>query len=322
MTSSILVTGIGGNVGYGILRNIRHSYPAIAITGTNTQRISAGNHLCDHAYEVPFATDKNYIPAIKDICSKHSIELIIPSTDYETYILGLHANELPTVAASPADTAKIFLDKYLSYTTLAGLNIPFATSVLPSEYSGGFGECIVKPREGRGSRGLYFNPPDPKQFSDEYIVQPLLKGKEITTAFYVTKSNELHGLITMERALSAGATNICEIITEHDAALKRYILDLISKVTIRGACNLQSIVTADGFMPFEVNCRISGTNSVRSQFGFRDVNYTIDEYLYNLQPEPVVITKGTAIRILHDIIYPGISRNEVNNNADNFYIYE
>lgn len=318
----VLVTGIGGNVGYGIIRNIRACYPDIEIVGTNTARISAGNHLCDEVYEAPFATDPAYIPFVKQICDKHNIKLIIPSTDYETYILAANADGLPTVAVSPANTTKIFLDKYLSFTTFRDLGLNFAESILPSEYKGQYTKCIVKPREGRGSRGLHFNPPNPEAFSDEYIVQPMLTGKEITTAFYVTKENELHGLITMDRELSSGATNICEVVTEYDEAVRIYLLDLIQKVKIRGACNLQSMVNESGFTPFEVNCRISGTNSIRSQFGFKDVNYTIDEYLYGNMPETPVITKGTAIRILHDIIYPGITRNEVNNNKDNFYIYE
>lgn len=320
--SRILVTGIGGNVGYGIIRNIRCSYPNIEIIGINTARISAGNHMCDEVYEAPFSTNPAYIPFVKDICNKHDIALIIPSTDYETYVLAANAGELPPVAVSPAETTKIFLDKYLSYTTFRDLGLNFAESVLPSDYVGQYAECIVKPREGRGSRGLHFNPPKPLDFSDDYIVQPLLQGKEITTAFYVTKNNELHGLITLDRELSSGATNICEVVTDYDDEIKKYLLDLIQKVTIRGACNLQCMVNENGFTPFEVNCRISGTNSIRSQFGFKDVSYTIDEYLYNKTPETPIITKGTAIRILHDIIYPGIARNEVNNNKDKFYIYE
>src|SRR5437879_2574520 len=102
--NSVLVTGIGGNVGYGILKNIKSSYGAdIQLIGTNTVRASPGNHLCAEVYEVPFSLDKKYIPVIKDICLKHNIDLIIPSTDYESYILAANRDELPTVAGSPAE---------------------------------------------------------------------------------------------------------------------------------------------------------------------------------------------------------------------------
>lgn len=320
--SNVLVTGIGGNVGYGILRNIKNSFDDIVLTGTNTTPISAGNHLCNAVYTVPFATDSNYIPAMKRICDAEHIELIIPSTDYESYILAKNASELPCVAVSPPDTTRIFLDKYLSFTTFQSMGLAFAQSVLPADFRQDFDSYIIKPREGRGSRNLFYNPADPEKFSDEYIIQPLLTGKEITTAFYVTKQNELHGMITFERELASGATQTCEVIMDHDEELKQYILKLIGKLPIRGACNIQCIVTEQGIIPFEVNCRISGTNSIRSQFGFEDVRYTVEEYLYNKTPTPPAISKGCAIRILHDIIYPGIRLNEVKNNSDNFYINE
>jgi len=318
----ILITGIGGNVGYGILRNCRTYFPNIKIIGTNTKRISAGNHLCNEVYEVPFSLDPDYIQTIKKICDINNISLIIPSTDYESWILTSNSQNLPPIAASPANTCKIFLDKYLTYSTLNEHGILFAESILPSNYKNEFQQFIVKPREGRGSRGLYINPQFPKQFSDENIIQPLLSGKEITTAFYITKNNNIHGLITLERQLADGATNICEVVTTYDEKIFEYISFLIQKINIKGSCNIQSIVNEKGFIPFEINCRISGTNSIRSQFGFKDVAYTINEYLYNMPLEEVKILKGTAIRILHDIIYPNITMDKVNNNLDNFYIYE
>ena len=321
--NNILVTGIGGNVGYGILRNIRHSFSDIRLIGTNTSYLSAGNHFCDEVYEVPFSTDNTYMPVMIELCAKHNIDLIIPSTDYETYILAVHADKLPPIAVSPSGTTKIFLDKYLSYQALSSFGLAFAESILPSAYDNRFEKYILKPREGRGSRNLFYNPSNPERFSDDYIVQPMLEGIEITTAFYVTMQNELHGLITLERQLASGATNICEVNQAHDKELEQYIRTLISKIEIRGACNLQSIVTADGtIVPFEVNCRISGTNSIRSQFGFKDVSYTVDEYLYNKQPEKPVITTGSAVRMLSDIIYHGTSLKDITNNADKFYIYE
>lgn len=320
MMDSVLVTGIGGNVGYGILKNIRSAYPDIRLIGTNTTRVSAGNHLCDEVYEVPFSTHGQYIPAVIDICKENNIGLIVPSTDYESYILSVNRHLLPTVASSSPEACKTFLDKYESYLVLKQHGLLFAESILPEHYDGRFEKYIVKPREGRGSRNIFINPLDPRGFSNEYIIQPLLEGKEITTAFYVTRQNELLGLITMERTLSGGTTMMCEVNTVYDAMLEDYIKRLISVVDIKGACNIQCIIAGDEIVPFEVNCRVSGTNSIRSQFGFRDVQYIVDEYLYNKPLEKPVITSGSALRILYDIIYPGRKAEEINNNSDQFYI--
>src|SRR5690606_7305992 len=130
------------------------------------------------------------------------VDLIIPSTDFESCKLAEYRNELRcAVAASPYETTRIYLDKYKSYQHHNKNDIPFAWSCLPSEYHGQFESVIVKHRQGRGSRDLYFNPKDISSFSDEFVVQELLTGKEITTAFYITKSNCLHGFITLEREL-------------------------------------------------------------------------------------------------------------------------
>ncbi len=318
---TVLVTGIGGNVGYGILMNIRQNHPAVRIIGTNTDRVSAGNHLCDEVIEVPFALNNEYLPVIRKIYREQQVDLVIPSTDYEAYVLAPEKGEMNIAVSSP-EAASTFLDKYLTYQKLQASGLAFAESILPSDYKNQFSEYIVKPRDGRGSRGLLFNPPDVSGLADTNIVQPLLKGVEITTAAYITRQNTCHGLITMKRQLDHGATYKCQVVTEYDDMMAEYIQKLIGVISISGSFNIQSIVTDGVIVPFEINCRISGTNSIRTHFGFKDVEYTLSEYLFNESPAPVTITTGSAVRILYDIIYPGIPLNRINNNRDDFFGHE
>ena len=303
----ILVTGIGGNVGQGILRNIISLNLDIELFGSNTIEFSAGNHFCKKVFLVPFAFSETYISIIKKIVEENKIDLIIPSTDYEVFYLGKNKSLIPCeIAVSEANTSNIYLDKYKSFLHHKQHNLPFANSYLPSEYKGPFKEIIAKPREGRGSRGLFINPSDITNFSDdEYVIQEFHTGKEITTAFYVTKEGKLHGLITMDRSLENGTTIECEVIKMYDDEFEKIILKMIEHSEFRGGINLQSIVTSVGLIvPFEINCRISGTNSIRSNFGFKDVKYTLQEYLYNEKPDIPKIIGGKAIRVLMDIIYP------------------
>ena len=323
-TKKVLVTGIGGNVGQGILRNIRKSGFNINIIGTNTIAFSAGNYLCDTTYKVPFAELPDYIPTIQKIVAEEKIDLIIPSTDFEVYELALHADELGSkVAASQTKTASIYLDKYLSFLHHQKNAISFAASHLPSAYKGEFKKCIAKPRKGRGSRGLLFNPSNWSGLTDEeYMIQELHEGEEITTAFYVNKQNKLHGSITLSRSLDGGgATNQCMVYNEHQETIDVILKKMISCANFQGSANLQSIVTKEGnIYPFEVNCRISGTNSIRSNFGFEDVKYTLEEYLYNQAPSQPKIKPGVAVRIIMDIIYPDSASYEqcINNKAGSF----
>lgn len=317
----VLVTGIGGVVGQGILRNIRSMKRDIELIGTNVTRVSAGNYLCDRVYEVPYAYDDDYVRAIRGVVEAENIQLIIPSTDYESYYLAAGFNQLQcVVAASPAHITRMCLDKYRNSQAFAQLGIPFASSVLPSDYKGAFPSYVVKPREGRGSRNIHVNPPDLSGFDDSYVIQEYLSGPELTTTAYVTRNRELHGMITFVRELEAGNTARCEVVFDYDSQLLHLVNEVLKNFNFTGSFNIQSRVTERGIVPFEINCRISGTNSVRSQFGFNDVAFTIQEYLYGEQPEIARVTKGAALRVILDIVYPGSKLSDINNVNDRFYI--
>jgi carbamoyl-phosphate synthase large subunit len=321
---TVLVTGIGGNVGQGVLRNIRDLNWDICIIGSDIASFTAGNYLCDSTYKVPYSYEQNYITEIIAIVDKHNVDVILPTTDYEVYFLSLHQDKIKArVVASEATLAQKYLDKYETYLHHFSLDIPFAKTWLPSQFDSQVKDIIVKPREGRGSRGIEINPKFPTHFSDDYLIQPLHKGKEITTAFYVKKDCTLHGLFTMERELTNGATSKSKTCKDYDEELEKIILKMIQFPGLRGSINLQSIVEEDGtIVPFEVNCRISGTNSIRHNLGFQDVKYSLQEYLLNQEPDEIHAIDGIAVRLLYDVIYPNATQeNDLNNNSSNFKIY-
>ena len=318
----VLVTGIGGMVGQGVLRNLKNSGKSLHIIGVNILEVSAGNHLCDRVVKVPYAYDPNYIERMLEICKNEKVELIIPTTDYEGFILSKNASKFPCeIAVSGESAVDIFLDKYKTYVEFHKNDIPFAASYLPSNYQGEFTKNIVKPRDGRGSRDIHLNPKNPRSFDDSFVIQDLLEGDEITTSFYVDRNRKNIGSITFKRSLSQGATSVAEVVFEYDQELEKIIEKMIKAFDIKGSCNIQSKVTDKGIIPFEINCRISGTNSIRSQFGFDDVVFTLNDFLLKEEIKDVKVLPGSAIRCTVDVIYPGKKVSEINNNQDNFYIY-
>ena len=176
---------------------------------------------------------------------------------------------------------------------------------MPSQYNGEHSEIILKPRKGRGSRGIEINPTSLSHVSDEeYVVQELCQGVEITTAFYVDSNKNLHGFITFERSLENGTTTHCKVVDAYNDKLRIILSKLVEVSDFKGSANLQSIVTNENIItPFEINCRVSGTNSIRSNFGFKDVQYLLEEYLYTIKPSSPKIKNGVATRILMDVIY-------------------
>jgi carbamoyl-phosphate synthase large subunit len=321
---TVLVTGIGGNVGQGILRNIISLNRSIKIVGTGVEDFSGGNHLCSKYYKLPYSYFENYIDEILKVVNKENIDLIIPSTDYEAYFLSRNKKLFKCeIAVSGASACEIYLDKYFTFQNHHACNIPFAKCFLPSVYNNEFKNCIAKPRKGRGSRGLILNPTEvTKLDDDEYLIQELFEGDEITTGFYVTKTKKILGQITLVRTLVSGATNNCYVEKKYDAKLLPILEKMVASTDIFGSINLQSIVDEnDDIHPFEVNCRISGTNSIRSQFGFADVKYTLQEYLLNEVPQKPQIIEGSATRILMDVIYPQQSMPNLSDSSSDFYMF-
>ncbi|MEM7186431.1 MAG: ATP-grasp domain-containing protein [Bacteroidota bacterium] len=322
---TVLVTGVGGNVAQGIIRNIRASEFPIKVVGTNIAHFSAGNHLCDAFYKVPYGIEPEYIDAINQIVASEQVDLIIPSTDSEVYELSLHRERLLCpVVASGHETAGFCLDKYKTYGRFHKHNVPFATSFLPSEYQGQFDQIIVKPRKGGGSRGIALNPTDLSKFEDnEYMVQELLSGQEITTSFYVNRAGNMHSCITMERILEHGTSTHCKVVSTYDSEVTKLLEAMMQVGDFMGSINVQSMVTEDGtIIPFEINCRISGTNSIRANFGFKDIEYVLAEWLYDMPAAETTIRYGIATRVLMDVIYTEAKDfTEAKDGSSRHYLY-
>lgn len=303
---TVLVTGMGGNVGQGIARNVAACGRGLRIVGTNNQGFSGGNHLCDAFYVVPNGDRPEYIESLNRIIAAEQVDLLLPSTDIEADALARHREALACAAAvSGPQATGLYLDKWLSFQHHRRHGIPWAETVLPSGYRGQFPRALAKPRCGRGSRGLLPDP-DASVLSDqEYLVQELHQGVEITAAAYVTRSRQLLGHITLVRTLDHGATQNCRVTFEYADRVPPILEQVVATTDVLGSFNLQAMVTPEGaVVPFEVNCRLSGTNSVRAQFGFQDVLYTLQEHLFGEAPEPPSVRPGCATRLLLDVIYP------------------
>jgi carbamoyl-phosphate synthase large subunit len=321
----VLVTGIGGNVGQGIMRIIATHKADVTVVGTNVVGFSAGNHLAHAVYETPYAYEDSYIETMLRIVAAENVDLIIPSTDYEVYYLSLNKHLFSCqIAVSDVSVCQIYLDKYLTFQHHKQLGIPFAESILPSQMiPAHWAQIIAKPRKGRGSRGIEINPSNIQRFSDdEYMLQEYIEGEEITTACYVTKKGVLHGTITFTRELENGATISCEVIDTYDEQMNSLVKSMVEMNNgLQGAFNVQSrIKNGHEIVPFEVNCRVSGTNSIRSQFGFNDVDYILSEYLFQKLLNTPQITKGKAIRVLMDVIFKDCSATgtDINNNTPHY----
>jgi carbamoyl-phosphate synthase large subunit len=315
---NILVTGIGGNVAQGVLRIINSLEHDIIVFGIDISDFTSGNHLCHKTFKVPYANKSSFIPTIVKLIEEYKIDLIIPTTDLEGLFLSKYKLEIPcNILISQHSLVKNCYDKYLTYKIFKKNKIDFVDTYLTSEYEiEKFENIILKPRSGRGSRGIHINPNDLSIFNDDYIVQELKIGKEITTSAYIDKKGNLISYISLERELENGTTVQTRFFDENQESLLEIIKKIMTLGKIKGSFNVQSIYDGEKYHPFEVNLRISGTNSIRHCYGFKDVEWGIKEYLYDELIDKTIIKinkKIVARRILMDVIYYENNEKELPN---------
>lgn len=311
----ILVTNAGGSLGQGVLRLLRKWYPDSYLIATSAFVPSAAALYANRVYETVLGTnnkkdDNGYL--IKKICAEEDIELIIPCSDYETYLLQQFAGELPLIACSNKEISLAFYDKYLTSELLQKHEIPFAPTWLPSRYKQSGQDIIVKPRRGGLSNAIHRQLQDVSGFTDDFVVQKAIRGREVTIGVYVTRRHSLHGFIVFERELWNGLTVQCQVTREYDELVEDFCQRMVRNLPIQASLNIQAIVTEDEKLtPFEINGRVSGTCTIRAHLGFPDVQYLVEEYLLGKELTKPDIKSGCAVRELRDVIMPGASLDMV-----------
>jgi len=311
----ILITNAGGSLGQGVLRLLRKWYPEAYLTAVSFIFPSAAGLYADRVIKAePYNYNDEDVIFMKKICKDEKIDLIIPCSDYDTYLLQKFAGDLPLIACSNEKMSLCFYDKYLTAQLFKEHGLPFALSWLPSKYDKIGQSVIVKPRCGGLSQAIYREPKELSVFGDDFVVQQLKMGKEITIGLYVTRDQRLHGFIVLERELWNGITVQSQVTREYDELIGNFCQLMIEKLPIKSSLNIQAIVTEDGqLVPFEINGRVSGTCTIRDNFGFTDVKYLVEEYLLNKAPSKPSIKPGYAVRVLRDVIVPGGVLNDIHN---------
>jgi carbamoyl-phosphate synthase large subunit len=134
---------------------------------------------------------------------------------------------------------------------------------------------IAKPRRGHGSQGIAIlsGPEALQAFLDaqpqNYCLQHLVDGPEITIGFLYDSGGVMRDAIAMERTLKSGRTVRAKVVDCPD--ILHFMEDFGRRVSGRGAVNVQlRWDQRNGPMVFEVNARLSRSTDMRVIVGFND----------------------------------------------------
>lgn len=289
---NVLVSGIAGDIGFGVGRILR-DYPFInLLCGIDMQSRHAGAAVFDHCEVAPAASSAGYLQWLGWLIKAQAIDVFIPTSEAEISLLteqGIRRLGNAQILMTNEMAVLNSLDKHLCMGFLAdrGISAPRHGRVgieRPEGYP-----VIVKPRSGQGSKGLrkVDNPQDLDTLSDQNLVwQELLlpDSEEYTCAVYRSSRVGTRTLV-MKRELQGGFTSRGEIVA--DPRITGYVESIADVLEVEGVINIQLRLTDAGPLLFEINPRLSSTLVFRDKLGFSDLRWWLADML-GMNTDPYV----------------------------------
>jgi carbamoyl-phosphate synthase large subunit len=280
----VLMTGAGGAGTIEIILSLRRSN-RYEIVVADAGRHSYGFHLADRAYVIPFGAAATFSDAMAAILERERPDFVIPLVDEE--IPKVHAlvdaafRGQTRVVGPRLEFAELALDKFRMATALAEKGLSTARTVLASEVPQGFPfPAIVKPRAGRGSRGVevvhdrealaaYLG--RASQPASRFVVQERHGGREFTTSVVVGLDGKLLAVVPKEAVDKRGITQVG--VTRRVPAVDTLCAAMQQQLRADGPFNVQLMLGPDGVpYVFEVNPRYSTTVALTLAAGIDEVD--------------------------------------------------
>jgi carbamoyl-phosphate synthase large subunit len=317
----VLITGIGGNVGQGVLKSLRASRRSFQIVGIDMEPLSAGFSLVDRYYQIPRTGDPNFRAALETIARAEKLEAIYVCSPSELEFFASNKEELEdelglSIFVNPLEVIHIGSDKLRTVEFLRDAGFPAPDSVLSTDADGverlirQYGlPLIVKPRAGYSSRSVFIvNSRKEIQAAatlvPDLIVQRYLPDarSECTAATLSGTDKKVRALIIFRRDLLQGTTYRTELI--EDADLDHQVIQIVEALGAEGPCNLQFRLLDGTAYVFEINPRFSGTSGIRYLYGFNDCEMIFDLLRLGLEVQQPALHKAVVLRYWNEVCIP------------------
>lgn len=290
--ATVLITGVGGATGVGAIRSL-HAETSHRVVGVDMNPAAAGIQLADAGTIVPAAADESWPDAMANVVERFDIDVVVPTVDEELAMLPSLSRALPAnvpIVAPRQEVIDLSLDKYRTYERLhnAGHIVPctWPATELDHVDSTAF-PLIVKPRRGRGSRGVqrFDNKDDlttylgrTEHVRDELLCQEFIRGTEYTTSVVGTEDGQLLSIVPKEAIEKDGSTVVGA--TRRAPAVAASCQNIFETLDPAGPLNVQQLVDEDG-TPYtiEINPRFSSTSCLTVAAGVNEFDLLIRDVL-------------------------------------------
>src|SRR5947209_6231084 len=257
--AAVLLTGVGKR--YDIVSAFAQHATVVA---ADPNPLAPAQYAADHRCAVPRIDEPSYVPALRELCERFGVGVVVPLTDLDIEVLAgaRAAGGLPALVPDP-EIARATYDKYEAHRLLLRLGLPSPPTVLPGEPIESF-PVLVKPRRGSGARSIHrADDARAAEFFVEYVREPtmiqrLMDGPE----FSIDTLSDLDGrcLNAIPRTMieSRGGESIKGTVID-DAELISLGRRVVETLKVRGPSTVQVFRDREiGLGITDVNTRFGG----------------------------------------------------------------
>jgi carbamoyl-phosphate synthase large subunit len=315
---TVLVTGVGAIIGYGIINALRQSTHAVRIVGMDIYDDAYGRFLADDFVKAEPAASPGYLDFVNNTIGKYSVDLIIPGIEQDLY--ALHKN-----LAKLRSGVKIVMNNdvciHLSKSKLDTYNYFKSSNInlIPTLHNAGFRECadkfslpfLIKPIFGYASKGiarvsteeefLFYS----KKLNNQCIYQKIIGSieSEYTISVFGDGQGSFFDSIILKRQLSQEGATSKAILVDRSDSIMAYVTEICKRIKPVGPTNVQLRTENDVPYLLEINPRISSACSIRALMGYNEPAMCIEYFLQGNNPSPQPKRKASVVRYISDYVH-------------------
>lgn len=279
---TVVVTTAGSAPTPGTILHLREQ--GFRVVATDIDPAAPGLYLADRAHLVPPGDSEAFLPRMRALCAEEEAVAVVPLVDEELTRAGALAADGVAVLLPRPDFVATCLDKYTLMRALEEAGIGTPRTWLASEWPAGAvgsapGGLVVKPRTGRGSRGVAFIDSvrdmarvvaEGGYAADELIVQERITGPEFTVSVVVWRDGGVQAVVPKEVVLKQGVTRYA--VTRRHAGVIGVCRAVQAALRADGPFNVQLALDEEGRpRVFEINPRFSSTTALTAAAGVDEI---------------------------------------------------
>lgn len=321
--TTVLLTAAGGAAIPGLIRHLKSNY-GFRVFAVDMDRYAIGLYYADKGFVIPSAKSSDFLPTIRYICKKGNVNVFIPLVDEELVVSLELEKEGIAVLIPRKKFVESCLDKFALMNELRAAKIAIPDTRLGcDDLQGVEYPAVVKPRTGRGSRGVGIvhsqielaNFLKASSFMPEQlIVQNYIDGTEFTVSVTVWRDGNVQAVVPKEIICKKGITRLA--VTRHNPQIDSLCHDVQERLRADGPFNVQLRLSKNtGIpLPFEINPRFSTTVSLTIAAGVDELGGLIKQATGQAGPQ-IKNNWREGVVLLRRTLDEFVNEADVNNRA-------